>query len=329
MSLIVIYFISQNKNIAVIIPTLSYLILIIVRMIPAFININSGLTLIKYDKPSVQKIVEEIKDQNFLMATSENPSNKNQDEIDIKHFAFTNINYKFPDSKKNALENISFEINDGEMVGIIGESGAGKSTLINIMMGLLTPTKGHININNQNVLDKDYSIVQKKIGFVPQEIYLIDDNIRNNVAFGINESEIDFHKLNECIDKANLREFINRNPEGLDSIIGDRGARISGGQKQRIGIARALYDDPKILIMDEGTSALDNATEENVIEDIIKLRKNKIIILAAHRLSTLQKCDKFILLNDGKIIDQGNKSEFLNRQKQFEKYFIKKKNKND
>ena len=329
MSLIVIYFISQNKNIAVIIPTLSYLILIIVRMIPAFININSGLTLIKYDKPSVQKIVEEIKDQNFLMATSENPSSKNQDEIDIKHFAFTNISYKFPDSKKNALENISFEINDGEMVGIIGESGAGKSTLINIMMGLLTPTKGHININNQNVLDKDYSIVQKKIGFVPQEIYLIDDNIRNNVAFGINESEIDFKKLNECIDKANLREFINRNPEGLDSIIGDRGARISGGQKQRIGIARALYDDPKILIMDEGTSALDNATEENVIEDIIKLRKNKIIILAAHRLSTLQKCDKFILLNDGKIIDQGNKSEFLNRQKQFEKYFIKKKNKND
>jgi len=329
MSLIVIYFISQNKNIAVIIPTLSYLILIIVRMIPAFININSGLTLIKYDKPSVQKIVEEIKDQNFLMATSENPSSKNQDEIDIKHFAFTNISYKFPDSKKNALENISFEINDGEMVGIIGESGAGKSTLINIMMGLLTPTKGHININNQNILDKDYSIVQKKIGFVPQEIYLIDDNIRNNVAFGINESEINFHKLNECIDKANLREFINRNPEGLDSIIGDRGARISGGQKQRIGIARALYDDPKILIMDEGTSALDNATEENVIEDIIKLRKNKIIILAAHRLSTLQKCDKFILLNDGKIIDQGNKSEFLNRQKQFEKYFIKQKNKND
>ena len=329
MSLIVIYFISQNKNITVIIPTLSYLILIIVRMIPAFININSGLTLIKYDKPSVQKIVEEIKDQNFLMATSENPSSKNQDEIDIKHFAFTNISYKFPDSKKNALENISFEINDGEMVGIIGESGAGKSTLINIMMGLLTPTKGHININNQNVLDKDYSIVQKKIGFVPQEIYLIDDNIRNNVAFGINESEIDFKKLNECIDKANLREFINRNPEGLDSIIGDRGARISGGQKQRIGIARALYDDPKILIMDEGTSALDNATEENVIEDIIKLRKNKIIILAAHRLSTLQKCDKFILLNEGKIIDQGNKSEFLNRQKQFEKYFIKKKNKND
>ena len=329
MSLIVIYFISQNKNITVIIPTLSYLILIIVRMIPAFININSGLTLIKYDKPSVQKIVEEIKDQNFLMATSENPSSKNQDEIDIKHFAFTNISYKFPDSKKNALENISFEINDGEMVGIIGESGAGKSTLINIMMGLLTPTKGHININNQNILDKDYSIVQKKIGFVPQEIYLIDDNIRNNVAFGINESEIDFHKLNECIDKANLREFINHNPEGLDSIIGDRGARISGGQKQRIGIARALYDDPKILIMDEGTSALDNATEENVIEDIIKLRKNKIIILAAHRLSTLQKCDKFILLNEGKIIDQGNKSEFLNRQKQFEKYFIKKKNKND
>jgi ATP-binding cassette, subfamily B, bacterial PglK len=325
LSLIVIYFISQNKSIEIILPTLSYLILIIVRMIPAFININTGLSLIKYDKPSVQKIVKEIRDKkNLLLANKNIKANKNS-KIEIKQFEFRDISYKFPDSEKNVLDNISFKINDGEMVGIIGESGAGKSTLINIIMGLLIPTEGNIKINNQNIIDEEYFILQKKIGFVPQEIYLIDDNIKNNIAFGISENKIDFQKLDQCVERANLKEFIAKNSLGLEAVIGDRGARISGGQKQRIGIARALYDDPKILIMDEGTSALDNKTEEKVIEDIVKLKKNRIIILAAHRLSTLEKCDKFILLKEGKIIDQGNKSDFLNRQKQFEKYFIKNK----
>ena len=326
LSLIVIYFISQNKSIEIILPTLSYLILIIVRMIPAFININTGLSLIKYDKPSVQKIVKEIRDKkNLLLANKNIKANKNS-KIEIKQFEFRDISYKFPDSEKNVLDNISFKINDGEMVGIIGESGAGKSTLINIIMGLLIPTEGNIKINNQNIIDEEYFILQKKIGFVPQEIYLIDDNIKNNIAFGIDENKIDFQKLGRCVERANLNEFIAKNSLGLESVIGDRGARISGGQKQRIGIARALYDNPKILIMDEGTSALDNKTEEKVIEDIVKLKQNRIIILAAHRLSTLEKCDKFILLHEGKIIDQGNKSEFLNRQKQFEKYFMETKN---
>ena len=326
MSLIVIYFISQNKGIEIILPTLSYLILIIVRMIPAFININSGFSLIKYDKPSVEKIVKEIKDEKNLLLASKNITDNKKNKIEISQFEFNDVSYKFPDSKKNVLDNISFKINDGEMVGIIGESGAGKSTLINIMMGLLIPTAGNIIVNDQNISDKEYFKLQKKIGFVPQEIYLIDDNIKNNIAFGIDEKEIDFQKLNQCVEKANLTEFIEKNSLGLESVIGDRGARISGGQKQRIGIARALYDNPKILIMDEGTSALDNKTEEKVIEDIVKLKQNRIIILAAHRLSTLEKCDKFILLHEGKIIDQGNKSEFLNRQKQFEKYFTKTKN---
>ena len=322
MSLIVIYFIFQNKGIEIILPTLSYLILIIVRMIPAFININSGFSLIKYDRPSVEKIVEEIKDkENYLIATKKYENkflSKN-----INQFSLDNISYKFPDAERFALENISFKINEGEMVGIIGESGAGKSTLINIILGLLLPSSGKISINSENIFKKDYFALQNQIGFVPQEIYLIDDTIRNNIAFGIDEKEIKSNKVDECINKANLKEFINNTSKGLNTIIGDRGARISGGQKQRIGIARALYNDPKILIMDEGTSALDVKTEEKVIEDIINLKENKIIILAAHRLSTLQKCDKFILLNDGKIVDQGNKIDFLKRQNQFEKYFIK------
>ena len=209
------------------------------------------------------------------------------------------------------------------MVGIIGKSGAGKSTLTNLILGLFQPTKGNIKFNSSNINNDNLIGWQKQFGYVPQDIYLIDDTIKKNVAFALNDEEIDEKKVLRSLNLSKLSSFVETLPQGIETNLGDRGTRLSGGQKQRIGIARALYDDPEVLILDEATSALDNETEEEFIENLSRYNQDKIIIFIAHRLSTLKNCDKFFLFDSGKIIDQGNKKDFLSRQKQFQPFFDK------
>ena len=209
------------------------------------------------------------------------------------------------------------------MIGIMGSSGAGKSTLVDLILGLLEPTNGKIKINNLNVNNNLISW-QKMIGYVPQDIYLTDDSIKKNIAFGLYEHEIDEKKIFKSLKSSQLLDFVNALPEGLNTLVGDRGVRLSGGQKQRIGVSRALYNNPDILIMDEATSALDNETEAKLINDIIALKKDKIIIIVAHRLSTLSNCDELFILDQGKLIDHGNIGDLIQRHDNLSHYLKKK-----
>jgi len=217
-----------------------------------------------------------------------------------------NLKYKYSEKLNYILNNINLNISKGEFIGIIGSSGSGKSTLVDLLMGLLTPSSGEICIDNININD-DKSSWQRKIGYVPQNIFLIDDSIKNNIAFGIEGDKIDELKLNKAIEESQLKAFINSLEIGFETKVGERGAQISGGQLQRIGIARALYNDPEILILDESTASLDTLTENGIMDSINKLKGEKTIIMISHRFSSLKDCDKIYEIRDGKILGEINK----------------------
>jgi ABC-type bacteriocin/lantibiotic exporter with double-glycine peptidase domain len=196
---------------------------------------------------------------------------------------------------------MNFEIKKNSFIGLVGKSGSGKSTLLNIIVGLLKPDKGAVYYNKNLDIFRNLKYFNRKIAYVSQEINIIDDTIKNNIAFGIEEDEIDFNKLLQAIENARLSSFIKELNMGLETVLGDRGARISGGQKQRIGIARALYFNPDLIIFDEATNALDYLTEKEIIESIFQLKGKKTIIFATHQTSLLKNCDTIIEIVDNKL----------------------------
>ena len=208
--------------------------------------------------------------------------------------------YKTGEIEIQALSEVNFEIERGEFCVIVGASGAGKTTVVDILLGLLEVRSGDVLADGVNVKE-NYRGWLKNIGYIPQMIFMLDDTIRKNVAFGIPEEEIDEKRLWEVLKEAQLDAFIKSLPEGLDTSIGERGIRLSGGQRQRIGIARALYHDPEVLILDEATSALDNDTEAAIMDSINSLHGKKTLIIIAHRLQTIEKCDIVYRVEEGKI----------------------------
>lgn len=319
-SLTTLFFILEDRSIQTVLPTLTLLALIIMRMVPAFVNINVGFANLQYNSSAFQKLFSELEKYHFKENSTKVIENSNSNLWkNIDTISLLSISYNYPGTSKKILNDISLKINQGEMVGIIGRTGAGKSTLIDLILGLLTPSKGKIQINSIDI-NQNLRHWQRQLGYVPQDIYLIDDSIKRNIAFGMKDENIEERKVKECLKSAQLIDFVNTLTDGVETYIGDRGIRLSGGQKQRIGIARALYNNPKILIMDEATSALDNETEENLIRDIVKLRKEKTLIIIAHRLTTLKNCDKLFLLDSGKLIDEGTSQEMAMRHKKLEIY---------
>jgi ABC-type multidrug transport system fused ATPase/permease subunit len=202
-------------------------------------------------------------------------------------------------------------IKKGDFVGIVGETGSGKSTLINLLIGLLRPSEGKIEIDKLNI-NSNLPAWYKKIGYVPQSIYLIDDSIKKNIAFGLREDNIDDNLIKKAIEKASLDKFINSLTDGLETIVGEKGIRLSGGQQQRIGIARALYRDPEILILDEATSSLDQITEKKIMDCIHFLKRKKTLIIITHRLITVKNCDKIFFVDKGKVTKHGHPKKILN-----------------
>lgn len=263
------------------------------RLMPGLNRVVNMLNAFKAVIPSIERVHKEYHE----VAAKEN-------YVDVPDFCFeksiilNNVSFSYLNTEKDALKSVSFEIAKGECIGIVGETGSGKSTLVDVLLGLLKPYEGEVLIDGKHPVNS-YQWHQK-IGYVPQSIYLTDDTIEANIAFG--EKEIDAKRLNSAIDSAQLRKFIEKLPDGAKTFVGERGIRLSGGERQRISIARALYRNPEVLIFDEATSALDNETEARLMETIHSVSQNRTVIMIAHRLTTLKKCDRILVLEKEQLV---------------------------
>lgn len=275
-----------------------------IRVLPSVNRINTYITEIAYTQPSLDFVYENLQEgmkTDAMLAERKANSQveklKLEDKIELNH-----ISFHYPDSDKAIFKDAHMEVPKGKSVGIIGASGAGKSTIVDVLLGLLHAQEGEITCDGVNIF-KNYESWLAQVGYIPQSIYLIDESIRDNIAFGIDADKIDDERIWEVLEEAQLKEFIEELPEGLDTTIGDRGVRLSGGQRQRIGIARALYNDPEILVFDEATSALDNDTEAAVMEAVNSFHGKKTMIIIAHRLNTIEKCDIIYKVEDTKLVE--------------------------
>ena len=275
-----------------------------VRILPSISNIANAMNSLVYQRPALENVYENItnlKKQSECLEQKRiiEPSAQAvfRDKIHIK-----NISWKYSDELPNVLENLDMEIRPGEAIGLIGESGAGKTTLADILLGLFKPQYGDILVDGKSIYENSTNW-NKLVGYVPQNVFLIDDTVRNNILFGVDEEKADEERIWQTIERAQLKEFVERLPHGIDTVLGERGIKISGGQRQRIAIARALYYNPPIIVLDEATSALDNETENAVMESINNLQGEKTLIIVAHRLTTIEKCDKVYEISNGKAIE--------------------------
>ncbi len=315
---IILILLSNDVLISEIIPVLSLYAVAGYRLLPAVQNIYSAQSMIKYNRPALMIIINDLKE----IETEE--KNELSNEVDQmikfdKKITVNDIFFKYPKSKKNVINGISLSILKNTSIGFAGSTGSGKTTLIDVILGLLDPKKGNIIvdetiINNQNLLSW-----QNKISYVPQTIFLIDESISSNIAFGIKREEIDHDKVAKAAQLANLDRFVEDLPEKYDTLVGENGVKLSGGQRQRIGIARALYNEPEVLVLDEATSALDGITENYVMEAIESLSNKLTLIIVAHRITTIENCDMIYFLEEGKIKDYGTYNELISKNSQFKK----------
>ena len=235
-----------------------------------------------------------------------------------KSITLNNIHYHYPDTSRTALKDINLSIPIHTKVGLVGVTGSGKTTTVDIILGLLEPQQGTLEVDGKIIKKDNSRSLQRLIGYVPQNIYLADDTLAANIAFGTDTNDIDIDAVERAAKIANLDEFVvNELPLKYQTTVGERGVRLSGGQRQRIGIARALYHKPQVLILDEATSALDNLTERAVMNAVHNIQNPITIILIAHRLSTVKKCDKIFLLEGGKLKGQGTYKELLESNESF------------
>ncbi|MFI3213750.1 MAG: ABC transporter ATP-binding protein [Eubacteriales bacterium] len=302
LSYILIY-IVQGEDITSLIPLLSVFAIAAIRLLPCASRVNTYITEMAYAEPCLNYLYENL-NMNVLSEKS-NPmlrKAENAEKLSLKDkIVLKDISYAYPNTDKLIFDQANMEVPYSKSVGIMGSSGAGKSTVVDILLGLLTLKDGAITCDGVSIFD-NYESWLSQIGYIPQAIYLIDESIRQNIAFGIAVEEIDDNRIWEVLEEAQLKEYVESLPEGLDTTIGDRGIRISGGQRQRIGIARALYHNPEILVFDEATSALDNDTERAVMEAVNNFHGKKTMVIIAHRLNTIANCDYIYKVEDQKIV---------------------------
>jgi ATP-binding cassette, subfamily B, bacterial PglK len=296
--MVAIYYIMHDK-VNLVMPILGLYAFAAYRVMPALMQLFSGITTVKYNSACLINLLNEYdKTSNYTIVSS-----KSDQRIEFnRDLTLRNLSYKYPFSEKYVFENVSLTIKANTTIGIIGESGSGKTTLVDVIMGLLNKSGGDIFVDGSNLKIEGMPAWRMNIGYVPQHIYLTDDTIKRNIAFGVSDNEIDMSAVERAARVAKIHDFIVKElPEGFNTVAGERGVRLSGGQRQRIGIARALYYDPKILVMDEATSSLDNETEQAVMDAINELARKKTIIIIAHRMSTIDKCDYVYKVSEGRL----------------------------
>lgn len=304
---IVVKLIFGEADMTYYLPQLTVFAVAAMRLMPSVGRINEHTTNMLYALPSVELVYHDLKDiEGYL----EQKDHEIREDWNLqKGIAVQDVTYYYPDTEEPVIAGADFSIEKGKTAAFIGASGAGKTTMVDIILGLLTPQKGTVMADNINVHEKPKTF-HSQVGYIPQVIYLSDDTIRNNIAFGVKEEQIDEKAVLAAMEKAQLTEFIDSLPHGLDTLVGDRGVRLSGGQRQRIGIARALYHDPEILVLDEATSALDNETESAVMEAIENLQGTKTMIIIAHRLTTIRNVDVIYEVGDGKVVEKSKAEVF-------------------
>ncbi len=305
-SVLIYILFSSGMTSSELISTLGVFALAAFKLLPSVARLVTNIQALKFATPVINKIKNELKLESKILTKDTTAKLSFKKNISIK-----NLSFKYEDAENYALNDINTDIKAGQSIGIVGSSGAGKSTLVDSILGLLLPTKGNIKIDDVILDSNNLSSWQKNIGYVSQSIYLLDDTYKKNIGFGLSNQEIDESKLNNAIKLSQLHEFIKTLPDGVNSSVGESGVRISGGQQQRIGIARALYNNPSVLVLDEATSALDNDTEKDVMGAINNIQGDKTIIIIAHRLSTVQNCDLIIELDNGRIVKKGTPDEML------------------
>lgn len=289
----------KGMDVVAFMPVLSAFAIASVRLLPLVNQISTSSTTILYYMPSFENAYANIKKSREYLSEIDQEKDKAILEYN-EEIAINNVSWKYKRAEEPTFRDVNIRIKKGEAIGIKGPSGAGKTTLADVILGLLPPASGNIEIDGVDLANCKDSW-SKLIGYVPQNVYLLDDTIRNNILFGISEEEYSEARVLEAINEACLSDFIKSLPDGLDTVVGERGTKLSGGQRQRIAIARVLYYNPQIIVLDEATSALDTDTEIAVMEAIERLQGQKTLIIIAHRLSTLAKCDRVFEVKDGKV----------------------------
>ena len=312
MVLIIIFFSKSENKMIEILPLLSLLGVSAIRLIPSFNSLTLGFTVIKKSEVSFEFISKYMNSARELKQITFEEYSKNRNVTSIKEIELQNINFTYPENNRPTLKNINFKIKKNSSIGIIGKTGCGKSTLVKLILGLLKPSSGKILFNKTDV-HKNLRSWYDNISYIPQNIFLADDTIKNNIAFGVENSKIDIGRIKYAIKLAGLDSFINNIPSGVETRVGDGGFKISGGQIQRIGIARAIYVESNIFILDESTSSLDHKTEKEILNDFNKLKNEKFLIMVSHRMNSLLNCDEVFYIQDGEIKDIGKIEELVKR----------------
>lgn len=296
LAILVISMLAQGSTLDAVLPTLGLFAAAAFRLMPSVSRVLSAIQALRYGLPVINNVHMELQ----LSAPTFTATNRH---IDSFHgtLELSHVSFAYPEAASSALKDVSLRVQRGESVGFIGASGAGKSTLVDILLGLLTPDAGDVRVDGKNI-QENLRNWQDQIGYVPQSIFLTDDTLRCNVAFGISRESIDDAAVKRAIQAAQLEDFVAGLPEGVETMVGERGIRLSGGQRQRIGIARALYHDPAVLVLDEATSSLDTETEHGVMQAVKALQGSKTILIVAHRLSTVEHCDRLYKMESGKLV---------------------------
>lgn len=303
----------RGREINTMLPQLSAFAMAAVRLMPSVNRMASSLNSMSYQEPALDKMLEHLsvaerwekeRDSEKVVDLQVKGSVNDENKFSLqRQMELADITYSYPNAEQPVLAHANMVIPIGKAVGIVGASGAGKTTAVDILLGLLPPQEGQVLVDGVDIRE-DYDGWLSHLGYIPQMIFMLDDTIRANVAFGIPAKEVDDAQVWKALEEAQLKEFVQSLPDGLDTTIGERGVRLSGGQRQRIGIARALYTDPELLIFDEATSALDNETEAAIMESINALHGRKTLVIIAHRLTTIEECDIVYRVEDGKIVKE-------------------------
>ena len=304
--LLVVSMVVRGRELADIVPILGLFAAAAFRVMPSINRLLMATQTLIFNRSIIASVY-----QDFLLDSPDSLTVKSNTKF-ASQLELMDVSFQYPTAATASLQNVSLVVKRGEAVGFVGPSGAGKSTLVDVILGLFAPTSGVVKVDGQDV-QQNLRNWQNQIGYVPQAIYLTDDTLRRNVAFGLNDENIDDNLVRDAIRLAQLEDFVATLPEKLDTVVGERGVRLSGGQRQRIGIARALYHNPSVLVLDEATSSLDTPTEHGVMQAVQALQGSKTVLIVAHRLSTVEYCDRLYKIENARITEEGTFDEVFQR----------------